>query len=95
MTPTVGSPLGPLCGCVGMIIVDQFIHLFDPADQREVVKRIVALSKPGTMPHADARPWDTMFFHNRDSFIALWEATQRETATEWIIQVREVDLLQD
>ncbi|RAL08852.1 class I SAM-dependent methyltransferase [Aspergillus homomorphus CBS 101889] len=105
MAATAGSPLGPLCGCVDVVIANQFIHLFDRADQREVIKRIIALSKPGTMvvgfqqgrrqPREDARPWGTMFFHNRDSFVALWESIQRETATEWTMHVREVDLLQN
>ncbi|RAK99400.1 class I SAM-dependent methyltransferase [Aspergillus ibericus CBS 121593] len=102
---TGDSPLGPLRGHVDLIIANQFIHLFDQADQREVIQRIMGLSRPGTMvvgfqqarrqPRADARPWGTMFFHSRDSFVALWESVQHDTATEWTVQVREVDLRRD
>ncbi|PYH73177.1 class I SAM-dependent methyltransferase [Aspergillus vadensis CBS 113365] len=99
------SPLAPLRGSVDLIIANQFIHLFDLADQREVIRRIIELSRPGTrvvgyqqgrqQPREDVRPWGTMFFHNRDSFVALWESVQRATATEWTMQVREVDLRRD
>jgi SAM-dependent methyltransferase len=91
-----------LRGQVDLVLASQFLHLFDWNGQLVACKKIVDLSKPGTMlvgfqqgrkrARAYIRPWGIMFYHNRDSFLQLWELVQQQTETQWTIDVREVPL---
>ncbi|KAJ5247774.1 hypothetical protein N7468_002757 [Penicillium chermesinum] len=96
------SPLGALTGKVDLIMASQFLHLFDWEGQLAASKKIVGLSKPGTMlvgfqqgreqAREYIRPWGMMFYHNRESFLRLWESVQKQTGTRWKIQVAAVPL---
>ncbi|KAJ5997502.1 hypothetical protein N7522_009162 [Penicillium canescens] len=91
-----------LRGQVDLVLASQFLHLFDWDSQLAACKKIVGLSKPGTMlvgfqqgrkrARAYIRPWGMMFYHNRDSFLRLWELVQQQTETQWTIDVSEVPL---
>lgn len=92
----------PLRGQVDLVLASQFLHLFDWDGQLAASKRIVGLSKPGTMlvgfqqgrkrARAYIRPWGMMFYHNRDSFLQLWELVQQQTDTQWTVDVSAVAL---
>ncbi|KAF4181193.1 hypothetical protein CNMCM7927_000759 [Aspergillus lentulus] len=68
--------LRDLQGNVDVVIASQFLHLFSWDGQIIATKRIIALSKPGTML----------------SFVKLWDVVQQETNTQWRLEVTEVDL---
>lgn len=92
----------PLRGHVDLVLASQFLHLFDWEDQLAASKRIVSLSKPGTMlvgfqqgrkqARAYIRPWGMMFYHNQDSFLQLWRLVQQQTDTQWTVVVSAVAL---
>lgn len=98
------SQLGALQGKVDLIMASQFLHLFDWEGQLAASKKIVSLSKPGTMlvgfqqgreqAREYIRPWGMMFYHNRESFIRLWDLVQQQTQTRWRLQVSAVPLQQ-
>ncbi|KAJ5493300.1 hypothetical protein N7539_002046 [Penicillium diatomitis] len=94
----------PLMGQTDLVLASQFLHLFDWDGQIAANQRIVALSKPGTMlvgfqqgrkqARAYIRPWGMMYYHNRDSFLRMWETIQQQTNTRWTIDVSAVALQQ-
>ena len=43
------SGLGKLMGSFGAIITNQFVHMFDWEGQVSLIKKVVELSRPGTM----------------------------------------------
>ncbi|PYH90962.1 hypothetical protein BO71DRAFT_452417 [Aspergillus ellipticus CBS 707.79] len=65
-------------------------------------KRVVGLSKPGTMLVGSQQgrlqaeeyqwPWGVMFHHNLESFIRLWDEVQRKTNTRWTVDARMADV---
>ena len=85
-----------------VIIANQFIHMFDWEGQVSVVKKVVELSKPGTMligyqraqvpPVEMERRWGNMYFHNHETFRSLWQRVESETKSAWDLEVRLVDL---
>lgn len=97
-----GSDLGQLKGMTDVIIANQFIHLFDWEGQVSVIKRIVELSKPGTVligyqraqvpPEELQRPWGNMYFHDQETFRKLWQRVELETRSKWDLDVKLVDL---
>ncbi|KAJ6036657.1 hypothetical protein N7540_000936 [Penicillium herquei] len=94
--------LGPVKGQINVILASQFTHLFDWADQLIASKNMVGLSKPGTMivgfqqgrktARAIPRPWGMMFYHNKDSFLQLWDVVQQQTETRWKLDITEIQL---
>ncbi|PYH48060.1 class I SAM-dependent methyltransferase [Aspergillus saccharolyticus JOP 1030-1] len=96
--------LAAVQGTVELVIAAQFLHLFSREGQQAACKRIVALSRVGTMlvgfqqgrarPIEYLRPWGVTFYQNRESFTGMWEAVQEETQTVWEGEVREVDLFE-
>ncbi|KAJ5153863.1 uncharacterized protein N7500_009302 [Penicillium coprophilum] len=91
-----------LRGKVDLVLASQFLHLFDWEGQIVASKKIVGLSKPGTIiagfqqgrkqARAYIRPWGMMFYHNRESFLQMWNMVQQQTETQWTIDVSEVRL---
>lgn len=89
-------------GTTDVIIAAQFVHLFDWDGQVAVFKKIVGLSKVGTMVvgHQQGlkkavhgmRPWGAVFHHNEKSFQEIWQIIARETGTEWRVDVKVVEL---
>ncbi|KGO37241.1 hypothetical protein PEX1_011920 [Penicillium expansum] len=91
-----------LRGQVDLVLASQFLHLFDWEGQIAASKKIVSLSKPGTVivgfqqgrkrARAYIRPWGMMFYHNRDSLLQMWDMVQEQTQTRWTIVVSVVAL---
>lgn len=87
---------------VDVVIAAQFLHLFSWEGQVMAIKKIVGLSKPGTVlvgyqqgrqrARKYRRPWGMMFYHNLGSYKRLWEIVQRQTSTRWAINVKQVEL---
>ena len=96
------SGLEKLKGSFDVIIANQFIHLFDWEGQVSVIKRIVELSRPGTMligyqraqvpPREIERQWGKMYFHDHETYKSLWQRVELETKSAWDLKVRLVDL---
>lgn len=97
-----GSGLGQLKGMVDIIIANQFMHLFDWEEQRVVMKRVVELSKLGTIligyqraqvpPRELERQWGNMFYHDEETYRKLWRIVELETESKWEVEVKLVDL---
>ena len=91
-----------LRGQVDLVLASQFLHLFDWEGQLAASMQIVSLSRPGTMlvgfqqgrkrARAYIRPWGMMFYHNRDSYLQLWDVVQQRTDTRWTVDVSAVAL---
>ena len=98
------SDLQLLQGQTDIIIACQFLHLFSWEKQIEASKRIVELSRPGSMligyqraqeqAQETARPWGLMYFHSAESFQRMWSQIEDETKTKWKVEVSLVDLQQ-
>ena len=96
------SGLKQLRGMVDVLIANQFLHLFDWEQQVLAIKRIVELSKPGTLvvgyqraqipPRQFARPWGNMYFHDQDSFERIWRMVGVATESVWEVEATIVDL---
>ncbi|KAI9925302.1 hypothetical protein ASPWEDRAFT_32402 [Aspergillus wentii DTO 134E9] len=95
--------LGRLAGKADVIIAQQFLHLFDWDGQLTALKRMVDMSKPGTIlvghqrgaktEQEIKRPWGKAFLHDSHSFTRMWEIIQKETTTQWTLDVKTVDIL--
>ncbi|KAJ5697935.1 hypothetical protein N7488_011619 [Penicillium malachiteum] len=100
--PALDQGLSPLEGQMDLILASQFTHLFDWAGQLTASKNMVYLSKPGTMivgfqqgrktAREIPRPWRTVFYHNKDSFLQLWDVVQQQTGSRWKLDITEVQL---
>lgn len=96
------SSLEKLSGRIDIIIVNQFLHLFDWEGQIAAMKTIVKLSKPGSIvvgyqraqvPSQEVRrPWGTMYLHDPKTFRKIWETVEVETRSKWDIEADLVDL---
>ena len=72
------SSLEKLSGRIDIIIVNQFLHLFNWEGQIAAMKTVVKLSKPGSIvvgyqraqvPSQEVRrPWGTMYLHDPNTF---------------------------
>ena len=96
------SDLKHLSGQMDIIIANHFLHLFDWDQQLAAMKRIVDLSKIGTICvgyqrgqlHAQIipRPWGHMFSHDLASFRRIWEKLEQDTGVHWELEADMVEL---
>ena len=96
------SELCQLNGQIDIIISCQFLHLFDWDKQVVAIKRIIELSRPGSVvigyqraqlqAQEIARPWGQMYFHNAETFREIWRQAEAGTGSRWQVQVALVDL---
>jgi SAM-dependent methyltransferase len=96
------SRLNELTGKIDVFIICQFLHIFSWDDQVKICKKIVNLSRSGSMImgyqlgqtvfQSHKTPWGTMCFHNAKTFKEMWERISVETNTSWDVQVEEVHL---
>lgn len=96
------SNLAQLTGSVDVLMVNQFLHLFDWDKQVVAMKQLVELSKPGSLvvgyqraqvpPGHFPRPWGNMYLHDEDSLKKIWSRVEVETASVWDVEAAVVDL---
>lgn len=96
------SRLSELTRKIDVFIICQFLHIFSWDDQVKICKKIVNMSRPGSMiigyqlgdPEFQSykTPWGTMCFHNTKTFKEMWERISEETNTPWQVEVEEVHL---
>lgn len=85
--------LEPLRGKVSVILVNQFLHLFDREKTYEVARKIVSMSKSGSIVFGFQMgaaeeierqvPWGKLWFQNVESWERLWAEIGAQTETEW------------
>lgn len=96
------SRLNELTGKIDVFIICQVLHLFSWEDQIKACKRMVSMSRPGsiimgyqlgqTKFQSHKTPWGTMCFHNAKTFREMWTCVAEETRTSWEVEVEEVYL---
>lgn len=94
--------LQQLDGKMDIILVCQFLHLFSQEQQILATKKIVQLSRPGSVvvgyqrAHPDtlkpARTFLVRYLHNLDTFRDMWHQVEGETGTKWRVEAEMVDL---
>ncbi len=98
----IDSSLRHLHGHIDIIIVNQFLHLFNWEGQVAAMKIIVKLSKPGSIlvgyqraqePSKEIqRPWGAMYLHDHNTFREIWERVELETGSKWDLEAEVVEL---
>jgi ubiquinone/menaquinone biosynthesis C-methylase UbiE len=96
------SRLSELTGKIDVFIICQFLHIFSWEDQVKICKKMVDMSRAGSMIigyqlgntefQSHKTPWGTMCFHNAKSFKEMWERVSEETNTSWEVEAEEVHL---
>lgn len=99
---STSSRLQQLDGKMDIILACQFLHLFSQDLQILATKKIVQLSRPGSVvigyqrAHPQTgkitRPFGVMYLHNLDTFRDMWRQVEGETGTKWRVEVEMVDL---
>ena len=99
---TASSGLHALQGKMDIIIACQFLHLFNWDGQVKAMKRIVDLSRPGTVlighqqGQVEAREieikWARMYCHDVESFRKIWRQVEKETGSQWEVRVELVEM---
>lgn len=90
-------------GKVNIVYGANIFHLFDYTNQLLLARRVAAMLKPvpgsiivgrqrgninaGEFEHRTDEK-GTMFQHNEDSLIRMWEEVGKSTGTEWIVEAR-------
>ena len=92
------SQLDSLGGKIGIILACQFLHIWDWEKQFAAMKRIVRLSKVGTVVIGYQRgreermsvlkPWANQFIHDLDSFQDIWCKLGEATETSWLVEAK-------
>ena len=98
----LNSDLKHLNGQMDIIIANHFLHLFDWDQQISAMKRIVDLSKIGSIcvgyqrghlqAQVIARPWGHMYLHDLASFRRIWEKLEQDTGVHWSLEADMVEL---
>lgn len=94
LDPDEESPLLRFSASMDIIIACLFLHLFDWDEQVIAMRKIVKLSKPGTVVvgrqmatlergRIVPRSWGNPFFHDLSTFKAIWRLVGMETGTTW------------
>ena len=96
------SDLVPLYGQMDIIIASQFLHLFDWERQVLAIKRVVDLSKVGSVlvgyqrgqvqAQEVMRPWGRMFIHDLATYGEIWRQVEMETSSRWDVEAEMADL---
>ena len=96
------SDLVHLSGQMDIIIASQFLHLWDWKKQVLAFKKVVELSRPGSIlvgsqrgqvrAQEVRRPWGKLFFHNLETYREIWHQVEVETGSRWEVEADFVDL---
>ena len=92
------SQLDSLDGTVDIIFACQLLHLWDWEKQFAAMKRMVRLSKVGTVVVGYQRgreeqmsllkPWGNMYIHNLHTFGDIWHKLGEATETRWVVDAK-------